>query len=180
MDRFEKKIGENIRDVRQEKKLSQDALAKKCGFSNTTLSSYENSRKIPSLSTIAKIAKNLDVSIERLYYGDDNNAFIISEPDEGRNIVNSVNFLWKFNVIYYYDNYHAGTYPAELCQNDAGPRGVYLLLINYETPLKRLIHSLNEFRTNEDTYLDPEAYLDMLLTSVATEINNEIASGRRR
>ena len=77
MDRFEKKIGENIRDVRQEKKLSQDALAKKCGFSNTTLSSYENSRKIPSLSTIAKIAKNLDVSIERLYYGDDNNAFII-------------------------------------------------------------------------------------------------------
>ena len=65
---YDDNIGKNIREVRLEKKLSQEELARKCGFSNTTLSAYEHSRKIPNLSTIAKIAKELEVTIERLYY----------------------------------------------------------------------------------------------------------------
>ena len=55
MNEFEIMIGKNIKEVRTQKELSQEVLAKKCGFSNTTLSSYENSRKIPSLTTIATI-----------------------------------------------------------------------------------------------------------------------------
>ena len=176
MDKYEKMIGKHIREVRQEKKLSQETLADMCGFSNTTLSSYENSRKTPSLSTIAKIAKKLGVSIERLYYGDENNAFIISEPDEGKKIVNSVYYLWKSGVIYYYENYMPGMYLAEFLQSDVDPRGIYLQLVKHCSPLKRLINSLNEYKRNETTYPDPEKYLDMLLTSVATEINNEIAT----
>ena len=176
MDKREKMIGKHIREVRLEKKLSQEALADKCGFSNTTLSSYENNRKTPSLSTIAKIAKKLGVSIERLYYGDENNAFIISEPDEGKKIVNSVYFLWKSGVIYYFENYMSGIISAEFLQSDEDPRGIYLQVLKYYSPLKRLITSLNEYRRNETTYPDPEKYLDMLLTSVATEINNEIAA----
>ena len=87
---YTQSIRKNIREVRNEKGLSQQALAEKCGFSNTTLSSYENSKKIPGLVTIATIAQNLGVSIERLYYGDENNAFINSVSDDGRKIVNSV------------------------------------------------------------------------------------------
>ena len=45
---YDDNIGKNIREVRLEKKLSQEELARKCGFSNTTLSAYENSRKILS------------------------------------------------------------------------------------------------------------------------------------
>ncbi len=92
MSTLEKMIGKHIREIRTERGLSQEALAEMCGFSNTTLSSYENGRKNPSLDTIAIIAKKLKVSIERLYYGDENNSFIISEPDEGKKIVNSVYF----------------------------------------------------------------------------------------
>ena len=125
MDKREKMIGKHIREVRLEKKLSQEALADKCGFSNTTLSSYENNRKTPSLSTIAKIAKKLGVSIERLYYGDENNAFIISEPDGGKKIVNSVYFLWKSGVIYYFENYMSGIISAEFLQSDEDPRGIH-------------------------------------------------------
>ena len=43
-------------------------------------------------------------------------------------------------------------------------------------PLRRLINSLNEFKSNRETYSDPDKYLEILMTSVATEINNEIAS----
>ena len=52
------------------------------------------------------------------------------------------------------------------------PQGVYLYLRKYETPIKRFINSLNEFSNNKDTYPNPEQYLEMLKSSVATEINN--------
>lgn len=90
MNKLEEGIGKNIREVRLEHGLSQETLAEKCGFSNTTLSAYENSRKIPNLTTIAKIAKQLNVRIERLYYGDENSSFIESESDDGKKIVNSI------------------------------------------------------------------------------------------
>ncbi len=178
MSTIEKKIGKHIREVRMERGLSQETLAEMCGFSNTMLSSYENGRKNPSLDTIATIAKKLKVSIERLYYGDENNSFIISEPDEGKKIVNSVYFLWKSGVIYYYENYMAGVYPAEFLQDGVHPRGIYLQLVKFCIPLKRLISSLNEYQRNEKTYSDPEKYLDILLSSVATEINNETAAAK--
>ena len=75
-----------------------------CEISNSTLSAYENSKKIPNLITIAKIAKALGVSIERLYYGDENISFVNSVPDEGRKIVNCVYVLWDLKVISYYEN----------------------------------------------------------------------------
>ena len=105
MNKLEEGIGKNIREVRLEHGLSQETLAEKCGFSNTTLSAYENSRKIPNLTTIAKIAKQLNVRIERLYYGDENISFVNTVPDEGRKIVNCVYVLWDLGVIHYFENF---------------------------------------------------------------------------
>lgn len=178
MNEYEKKIGKNIKEVRTQKGLSQEVLAKRCGFSNTTLSSYENTRKIPSLATIATIAKQLGVSIERLYYGDENSAFIFSEPDEGKKIVNSIYLLWKSSVIYYYENYIPGMYPVDFSQGNDKKNGVYLRLVRYEAPIKRLINSLNEFQRNIKTYPDPEQYKEMLFSSVAAEINLEIEKAK--
>lgn len=182
MDRFEKMIGSNIRNVRLEKNLSQEALAEMCGFANTVLSAYENSRKVPKLSTIAIIAKKLGVSIERLYYGDDSSSFIISETDDGKKIVNAVYYLWESGIICYYESPMGGIgMPfTGLSSIDEIPRGMYLLLVKHYTPLKRLISSLNEFQKNKKTYSDPDKYLDMLKTSVAIEINNEIATTKQR
>lgn len=153
LQNYEAFIGKHIKEVRLEKHLSQQNVAEKCGFSNTVLSAYENNKKVPNLITIALIAKALDVSIERLYYGDDNNAFINAVSDEGRKIVNSVYLLWESGVIRYFDN---------------------LGVIKYDMPIRRFLNALNEFEYNKDTYPEPEKYLEMIKTSVATEINNEI------
>lgn len=171
---FYSSIGENIREVRVEKKYSQEALADRCGFSNTTLSSYENNRRAPSLDTIAKIAHVLGVTIDRLYYGDENESFITSETDEGRKIVNAVYYLWEINAIAYYENYSARTSNSFYALDDNQPRGVFLYLQKYSTPIKRLINSLNEFRNNKATYPEPEGYLEMILSSVANEIDQDI------
>jgi transcriptional regulator with XRE-family HTH domain len=175
---YEEHIGENIKSVRVSQGLSQQAVADLCGFSNTILSQYENGKKTPNLVTTAKIAKALKVSIDRLYYGDENNAFITSESDDGRKIVNSIYLLWSKGVITYYENYSYGYNPMMIAMQEYGEEieknGIYLFIREYHNPIRRLINSLNEFEQRKDTYPDPEAYLDMLFSSVAAEINKEI------
>ena len=173
MENYEQNIGKNIKEVRNAKGLSQEALATACEFSNTTLSAYENGRKIPNLVTIAKIARKLNVSIERLYYGDEDKAFITSAPDTGKRVVNSVYYLWKQGVISYYENYFDGVNLSDFT-NNCQPKGTYLYLNKYNDQIKRLIKSLDEFNLKKDTYPDQEKYLELLLSSVATEINTEI------
>lgn len=170
---YEDCIGKNIREVRLQRSLSQEELARKCGFSNTTLSAYENNRKTPNLFTTAIIARNLNVSIERLFYGDENNSFITADPDDGRRIVNAIYYLWKMGIIYYHQDYTNGIDLQDYYEN-ASPKGTFLYLQKFDSQIKRLILSLNEFERNKETYSDPDAYLDMLLSSVSAEINNEI------
>ena len=166
-----KDIGANIREVRLEKKLSQEKLANACGFANTMLSAYETGRKTPGLDTIALLAKALDVSIERLYYGDENNSFITSEPDEGKKIVNSLYLLWSLNIVSYYEKPQFDSTFTDL-YNSYEPEDIYLHLKDYEEPIKRLFNSLNAFKANESTFHDPDKYLELLKSSVAAEINS--------
>ena len=175
---YTQSVGKNIRKVRNEKRLSQQALAEKCGFSNTTLSSYENAKKIPGLVTIATIAKNLGVSIERLYYGDENNSFISSVPDDGRKIVNALYFLWEKRVVFFSDQGQHLMGINMMFGNENTDTAV--ILSRHITPVLRLLKSLNEFSMKKDTYADPNAYLEMLLSSVAAEINKEIAAEEHR
>lgn len=163
-------IGNNIIEVRKSKNMRQQDLAEKCGFSNTTLSAYENNKKTPTLKTIATIAKQLGVSIERLYYGDENYTFISAAPNEGRKIVNSIYFLWEQDVIWYNSGIKSENYAAR--GDDS--LSVYLLVCKYSSAISRLITHLDEFRMNKSTFSDPDGYLEMLLSSVAEEINVEI------
>ena len=163
-----------LKEIRAEKKLSQQSLAEKCGFSNTTLSSYENGKKTPGLVTLANIAKELNVSIERLCYGDDNNAFINSVPDNGRKIVNSLFFLWETEVIKYEDYAPILNSMDKSYMIDTTDCVFFVALNKHTAPIQRLLKSLNDFSKNKETFSNPEAYIEMLLSSVATEINKEI------
>ncbi|MBQ7706959.1 MAG: helix-turn-helix domain-containing protein [Lachnospiraceae bacterium] len=170
---YEEHIGENIKSVRLSQGLSQQAVADLCGFSNTILSQYENGKKTPNLVTTAKIAKALKVSIERLYYGDENNAFITSESDDGKKIVNSIYLLWSKGVITYYENYIYDSMPVYEGRYDKKV-GVYLRVVEHSNPIRRLIKQLDDFEKRKDTYQNPDSYLEMLFDSVAAEINKEI------
>ena len=169
-------IGDNIKSVRTAKGLSQQEVADLCGFSNTILSQYERKKKIPNLVTTIKIAEALKVSIDRLVYGDENNAFITAEPNEGRKIVNAVYHLWEKGVIKKYVNYTYIDYPYSRNKKDEEDekRGVFFEIIRFQVPIDRLINQLNDFKIRKDTYQNPDAFLEMLLDSAATEINKYI------
>ena len=58
-----KKIGNNIKRIRKEKKLSMDTLAKKLGLSNrSSISHIESGSRSLRLDTVEKIAEALEVS----------------------------------------------------------------------------------------------------------------------
>lgn len=57
-----KKLGENLKKLRLEKKLSQGDLAKKLEVDRAYISNIENGRMNPTLSTLEKIAKALGIS----------------------------------------------------------------------------------------------------------------------
>lgn len=64
---FLQRLGQNVRMYRKQKGLSQDELAKKCGFekenSRSTISKIEKGVNDVPASTLKAIAKALDVSV---------------------------------------------------------------------------------------------------------------------
>lgn len=173
MDKRQNSIGLHIKQLRQERNMSQEVLANLCGFSNTMLSAYENNRKTPNLSTLAKIAKELGTSIDRLYYGDENSSFISSEPDNAKKIVNSIFLLWELGVINYDKNQLLQMFKEKYEIMGELPKEV-LFLNRCTIPIERFITSLNDFKMNQNTYPDPEKYLEMLKASAAAGINRDL------
>jgi transcriptional regulator with XRE-family HTH domain len=60
------KLGEAIKEVRGERELTQKDLAKRVGITQSHLSQLESGNKEPSLSTLERIAEELDLSVPML------------------------------------------------------------------------------------------------------------------
>jgi len=59
-------VGENVRELRNRRGLSLDALAKLTGISRTTLGQIELGKNVPSVATVWKIARAFDVHFSTL------------------------------------------------------------------------------------------------------------------
>jgi transcriptional regulator with XRE-family HTH domain len=60
-------VGKQIQKIRESKGLSQQDLAAKCNFEKSNMSRLETGRVNPTLSTLVKVAKALDVSLIELF-----------------------------------------------------------------------------------------------------------------
>ena len=61
-------IGERIRELREEKDMSQGEIQKKTGLLRCHISRVENGRTVPGIETLEKMARALDVPLYRLFY----------------------------------------------------------------------------------------------------------------
>ena len=59
-------IGENIRNIRKSKNMSQDELGRALGVSQAMIAQYESGKRKPKIGTLAKIAEALNVYIGKL------------------------------------------------------------------------------------------------------------------
>jgi len=58
----------NLKEVRQQKGLTQEELGTNVGVSRQTIISIERYRYKPSLELAMKIARKLDINTEKLFY----------------------------------------------------------------------------------------------------------------
>ena len=56
-------IGENIKNIRKEKGLTQAELGEKLSVSQQMIGQYENGKNSPQMDTLKKIATALEVNI---------------------------------------------------------------------------------------------------------------------
>ena len=67
MDEFTKQLGDRIRNLRLSSGMNQEELAFKSGISPAHLGQIERGLKSPTISTIQKIAKALNVTLPILF-----------------------------------------------------------------------------------------------------------------
>lgn len=63
-------LSDNLKRIREERGISQEELAERCGMSKSQLSKLETgSQKNPHLETVVTISSALGVSMEELVFG---------------------------------------------------------------------------------------------------------------
>lgn len=61
-------IGDRLRDLREQKKLSQGDIEKRTGLLRCYVSRVENGHTVPAVETLQKFARALEVPIYQLFY----------------------------------------------------------------------------------------------------------------
>jgi transcriptional regulator with XRE-family HTH domain len=61
-------IGERLRALREQKKLSQGDIEKRTGLLRCYISRAENGHSVPAIETLEKIARAMDVPLYQLFY----------------------------------------------------------------------------------------------------------------
>lgn len=95
------KIGRRIKDVRDRRGLTLDEVSKRAGLSKGLLSRVENFRSIPSLSTLAAVAKALNVDMGDLVRGvgggDQTKPYVLTKADERERVDrdDAIDFLYE-------------------------------------------------------------------------------------
>ncbi|MGH7157570.1 MAG: helix-turn-helix domain-containing protein [Candidatus Saccharimonadales bacterium] len=69
IDHIYTELGKHIIKARNNKGMSQEKLATNSGIDRSHMGFIEQGRRKPTLSTLFKIAKSLDISLEQLFKG---------------------------------------------------------------------------------------------------------------
>lgn len=83
------KVGNLIRYLREEKRLSQSQLGEKIGVSNKTISKWENGRGYPDTLILLSLAKELEITVDELLKGELNkNNKVNNDHNKINNMIN--------------------------------------------------------------------------------------------
>jgi transcriptional regulator with XRE-family HTH domain len=83
-------IGDRLRELREQKKLSQGEVEKRTGLLRCYISRVENGHTVPAVETLEKFARALEVPVYQLFYDGEEPPKLPNPPNLGRNSGN----LW--------------------------------------------------------------------------------------
>ena len=65
-------IGDRLREMREDKKLSQGDIEKRTGLLRFYISRVENGHTVPAIETLEKMARALEIPMYQLFYDGEN------------------------------------------------------------------------------------------------------------
>ena len=74
-------IGDRLRAIREQKKLSQGDIERRCGLLRCYLSRVENGHTVPNIETLEKWARALEVPLYQLFYDGEEPPKLPNLPD---------------------------------------------------------------------------------------------------
>ena len=80
--KYKKNVGKQIKNARIGKKLSQEQLAEACGVSRQTVARWERRDRVPSLSSLERIAEVFSIPLSEFLTGGESTACAVDEPQE--------------------------------------------------------------------------------------------------
>lgn len=79
------KVSKNLKKIRTEKKMTQDALAEKIHVTRQAISNWENDKTKPDIESLEMLAEVLEVDIEELIYGEKKSVIISQDKTKQKN-----------------------------------------------------------------------------------------------
>jgi transcriptional regulator with XRE-family HTH domain len=74
-------IGSRLRAIREQKNLSQGDIEHRCGLLRRYVSRVENGHAVPSIETLEKMARALEVPLYQLFYGGEEAPKLLNLPN---------------------------------------------------------------------------------------------------
>ncbi|HCW53530.1 MAG TPA: XRE family transcriptional regulator [Clostridium sp.] len=162
------KVGNNIKRIRKDKKISQKDMAKMLNIPSSTYSNYENNNREPSAKLLKKIADILDVNISDLLSINikerNSTAFnkYLSDDSSTIEIIEKLIKLCEFNIKF-----------NEFSNNNYGiEESIKLAIENNAIPLTYIS---NEHGTLNLTNAEFMQLTDKVINYVKLELNSLIA-----
>lgn len=81
------KISKNIKKIRTEKNMTQDALAEQIHVTRQAISNWENDKTKPDIEALEKLAQVLEVEIEELIYGEKKENLALQNKTKHKNLI---------------------------------------------------------------------------------------------
>lgn len=97
-------FSQQIRQIRNENKLTQEEMAQKIHVTRQAVSNWENGKNLPDIGMLVEIANTFHVSLDWLILGGDNNMNdmtekLIEDGSEGRRAKRNVIAAWAGAVL---------------------------------------------------------------------------------
>jgi len=175
MKTLKETVGENLTELRKNKKLTQLELAEQLNYSDKSISKWEKGDNLPDLETLNELCKFYGVTLDYLTHPvEENKSAYILDKDESRRIsINHILITVLVNMVVWFIATIIFIYP--LLKGVSGP---YWLAFIYSVPVSCIVSAVfayGYFRRNRLLFFILwSVFVWSLITSIFLTALNEL------
>lgn len=162
---MEPQIGNYLKEARLKAGMTQEQLSNKTNLSIASISAYENNNGKPNIDSFARIAKTLNVSMDKLYFGakngDQADAEVFSAQEAALSFANLFLNNYISDVKYSLEDVGFGSKVYE----------GFVLLRSDSDSVADLLEMLKNYKNKSKFMSQPSVFLREAIDSCAKEID---------